>query len=651
MKLRLIVLFFLILSTYLSGKALSASRFREITSATDSLIAMETPDQARLDRLLKMIQRLNWNQYYEEFQEQGPIKKLMDYCHEQKLSVGVITCTNCFGIMYRQIGKPFDAERLHRAALELAKSSRDTMSMAICLNNLGVNSRRIDDLKKATDFHMEVLTLAEKSKDQSGSLRKSKCIALNSLGNINISLKQYSKAIDIFKQSNGIEKILNSAIGQAVNLANIGEAFELSGQIDSARHYYEQSLSFNEKAKSVLGIGLCKNNLGKICLKKQQNDQALSYFEQSIQLIRPTGDKYHLIISMENAALVWIEKQNYQKASALLDEALRLAKEINAKVLLKDGYQMMSRIRQHEGNFQEALRYQTISHQYSDSIFNDENQRHLNDIQTKYETVQKEQQIILLNKEHQLNIQSMRLQRILLWGLSFLSLLILAVIVLLNTQKKIQSKTREIELNQKLLRSQMNPHFIFNSLGAIQNFMIKNDGRKAAFYLSSFSSLMRSMLKNSREEIITLQEEKETIENFLNLHQLRLGDRLSFKVTVSDELDEESTLLPPMLVQPFVENAILHGIEKKEENGRIEIAFSKESDQLKITVDDDGPGFGSGDQNGTHVSYALQIFKERVTNLKKTSGAEIYYHVGPRKQSSELNPGTLVTVMLPLKFT
>jgi len=647
-----ILLFFLISVSLAYGNSKSTDEISKFSSEVDTFLLINNTDEADLEILLKKMQRLNWSRYFDLYQEQGPIKKLQNYCREKKLTAGVISCTNGFGLMYRQLGRSGDAEHQHLEALELSKSTGDTINMLISLNNLGVNARRTDNLKKATDFHMEVLNLGDRFSDQSSfTLRKSKCIALNSLGNINISLKQYSKAIEIFKQSNAIEQTMNSDIGQAVNMANIGEAFELSEQTDSARHYYEQSLSFNEKAGSVLGIALCNNNLGKIFQKEKQFDKALSYFERSIELIRTTGDKYHLIISLESAASIWIEKKQYQRASKLLDEAISLAKETHAKVLLKEAYQMLARINQEDGKYQKAFDFLTLSHQYSDSIFNEENQRHLTEIQTKYETRQKEQQIVLLNKEHELNIQHLRIQRISLWGIGIFSLLVLMVIVLIYNGQKIQSRTREIELGQKLLRSQMNPHFIFNSLGAIQNFMMKNDGRKAAFYLSSFSSLMRSILKNSREEMITLQEEIQTIENYLNLHQLRLGEKLSFSVSVSDELESESVVIPPMLVQPFVENAIIHGIEKMEEKGHISVTFGKENKQLKISVTDNGKGFEHGEQKETHVSYALQIFKERVANLKKTVGAEIIYHIGNREPADAKNPGTLVTVKLPLKFT
>ena len=650
MKKRLILLILIIQLPVSYGWAefRKSDAIHDLSNSVDSLMDHDSVDSLRIVQLLNRVKRINWNNYFEEYKDQGPVRKLLDYCQKKNLAYGEIECSNGLGLMFRQLGKPLDAEREHKAALLLATSNGDTVNMMISLNNLGVNSRRIDDLKAATDYHMEVINLAEHFSIQSNTVKKSRCIALNSLGNIHISLKRYAKAIEIFKQSNAIERTMNSDIGQAVNLANIGEAFELSGRIDSARHYYTGSLVFNEKVGSVLGIALCNNNLGKTYLDEKEYSKALTYFKKAIELTRTTGDKYHLIISIQNAARVWIEQKQYQLAAEPLNESIQLAKGVNAKIFLKEGYMLLSRIMQETGKYHESLDFINLSHQYSDSIFNDENQRHLNEIQAKYETEKQKQQIELLNKEHELNTQHLRFQRVLLWGLGIFSVLVAVVLVLLNSQQKINNRTREIELNQKLLRSQMNPHFIFNALGAIQNFMLKNEGRKAAFYLSSFSSLMRSILKNSREEQITLLEEKETLENYLNLHQLRLGDRLSFSVIVSDELLNEEISIPPMLIQPFVENAVLHGIENTEENGRIEVHFGKENGYLKITVDDNGKGIDAAKTDKNHVSYAIQIFEERVQNLRKTFGTEISYRIENKRTLVEISSGTLVTVMLKL---
>lgn len=652
MKNYLLLLLLLLLTPViaLKGETKKSNQIQKIEVKIDSLCSIRSTDTNEFDQLLKTIQRLNWSHYYAQYKDQGPIRKLKEYCNQNNLVSEEIACLNSFGIMYRQIGNPTEAEQMHLQALELSEAHRDTASMMISLNNLGVNSRRVDDLKKASDYHMEVLTLSGKFSNQSNQIRKSTCIALNSLGNINISLKQYDKAIDIFKQSNAIERTMNSAIGQAINHANIGEAYELSGHADSALHHYETSLTLNRKAGSALGIALCYNSIGTIHQKKHEYDQALSYFEQAIQLLRSTGDKYHLIISLQSASKVWMDKKQYQTASVFLDEANQLAREINAKYFMKEGFLMLSEIRKVTGKYQEALHFLNLSHQYSDSIFNEENQRYLINIQTKYETAQKEQQIALLNRENELKNARLNYQKLVIWSGSGLTAMLALFSWFFIRQRRKRQQQRQTELEQKLLRSQMNPHFVFNSLGAIQNFMLKNDGRKAAFYLSSFSSLMRSILKNSREELISLQEEIQTLENYLHLHQLRLGEKLSFSVSSSNDLDIEEIMLPPMLVQPFVENAIIHGIEKKDSPGNIKVHFQQAVNQLIIIVEDDGPGISDKTQQREgHISYALQIFRERVENLKRMSGTEVFYSIESTNSKNIGTFGTLVTVRLPLK--
>jgi LytS/YehU family sensor histidine kinase len=317
----------------------------------------------------------------------------------------------------------------------------------------------------------------------------------------------------------------------------------------------------------------------------------------------------------------------------------------------KESLKGLYRIARQKENWKEALVYHEKYNLIKDSLQNIDLQERITNLETKYQTEKKEQQIELLDSENQLKNSRIKYQNLAIWGGGIFFLILSAFAFFVVRQKRNQQISKQNEIEQKLLRSQMNPHFIFNSLGAIQSFMMKNDGRKAAFYLSSFSSLMRSILKNSREESITLLEEKQTIENYLQLHQLRLGDKFSFNIDISEDLDADNTFLPPMLVQPFVENAILHGIEKMEENGHISVTFKKEGEYLIINVDDNGQGIEPklGGQNNQHISYALQIFKERAANLKKTMGTEISYTISNKGLANVKNHGTLVTVKLSLK--
>jgi sensor histidine kinase YesM len=146
-------------------------------------------------------------------------------------------------------------------------------------------------------------------------------------------------------------------------------------------------------------------------------------------------------------------------------------------------------------------------------------------------------------------------------------------------------------MQQRLLRSQMNPHFLFNSLASIQNFIIKEKPSLASDYLGRFSKLMRQILNSTAVEYVPLEEEISSIENYLALQKVRYRDMFDYTLEVDEEIDTETTRIPPMLAQPFIENAIEHGILHKGSKGNIGVRFNLENDQVRVfEVEDDGIG-------------------------------------------------------------
>lgn len=425
-----------------------------------------------------------------------------------------------------------------------------------------------------------------------------------------------------------------------------GGIYEAEKQYDEAVKIYNEMYELSKKEEYSRGMATALSNLSPVYRNLGQNSKALECVKEALQIHHDNENVYGQICTHNQLGRVLLAMEQIESANINFREGLKLATSheyLAEKMESLDGLYLVAR---KKGQWKDALVYHEQWSELEDSLQNIDLQEKLSELETRFQTEKKEQQIDQLNQENELKNSRLKFQKLAIWSgsLFFMAASLLALFFV--RQKRLQQAQRTNELEQKLLRSQMNPHFIFNSLGAIQNFMMKNEGRKAAFYLSSFSSLMRSILKNSREELITLQEEKQTLENYLTLHQLRLGEKLSFSVTVSDDIYEDETLLPPMLVQPFVENAIIHGIEKSEEKGIVLIEFKREEKQLLIIVEDNGPGLKSGEAEGRegHVSYALQIFKERIANLKRMYGMEIKYEIVNK------NPGTLVKVSLPDKM-
>ena len=179
-------------------------------------------------------------------------------------------------------------------------------------------------------------------------------------------------------------------------------------------------------------------------------------------------------------------------------------------------------------------------------------------------------------------------------------------------------------LEQKALRLQMNPHFIFNALNSIQALVSSNDSKTARLYLAKFSKLMRQILDNSRRTSIPLENEIATLENYLAIEQFCNNHRFDYHIDYDDDLDVESIEIPPIIVQPFVENAIVHGVTQLDKKGKIIVRFFIEKEVLICEVEDNGIGRSAAakmksQRDQQHKSTALLITQERLDTLNKKS--------------------------------
>ena len=240
-------------------------------------------------------------------------------------------------------------------------------------------------------------------------------------------------------------------------------------------------------------------------------------------------------------------------------------------------------------------------------------------------------------------------------------LLIGIVLLIVNRQKKknqikiekVELEKSVLELEQKALRLQMNPHFIFNVLNSIHNLIILNDSSKARYALSKFSKLMRQVLENSREKLISIEEELATIQEYIQLEKLTNANDFEFSIIVGDEIDINEPILPPMMLQPFVENAIIHGFKNLPRLGRIEIKFNLESEHILVcSISDNGMGRKAAKNNKSqkenyHKSTALEVTQERLDNLNGNFKMKNFEIVD--LYDSENNPiGTQVVLRLKI---
>ena len=218
----------------------------------------------------------------------------------------------------------------------------------------------------------------------------------------------------------------------------------------------------------------------------------------------------------------------------------------------------------------------------------------------------------------------------------------------IRTVSNMRSKMAELE--NAALRAQMNPHFIFNSLNSIKSFIIHNRREEAADYLTAFSDLIRMVLNNSKKRFISLSEEKEALDLYMEIENIRLENKFSFQWQMDLSIQADSIIIPPLTIQPFVENAIWHGFVHKEERGSLNIKITKESNNLVIVVNDDGVGrVKSREIEKNHPrkrSFGIEITEQRLNFDKKLSQVEIKDLYDDQNNAL----GTEVTIKIPLQF-
>jgi len=283
------------------------------------------------------------------------------------------------------------------------------------------------------------------------------------------------------------------------------------------------------------------------------------------------------------------------------------------------------------------------------TLYENENARSTAEMATIYQLQAKDKSISNLNET--VTLTKYHLQRNTLWLTitalaALLAIVTAALIYYIQGQRKLLAQHERAQLEQRLLRTQMEPHFIFNTLSALQSFVRFDEKEKTLKYLNQFGRLLRSSLELSRESMAPLSEEISTLENYLSLQQMRYDNAFDYDIQVPEEQELDLIYIPPMLMQPFVENAIIHGIDPNKKDGMITVSFEISHTVLKVQIKDNGNGISDTIGNAKHKSLSTAISKERLEILSRESGQPSGILI-----SSEPQKGTTVLITIPITNT
>jgi len=525
--------------------------------------------------------------------------------------------------------------------------------LARAYGSMGVVFSEQSNYAKALQYDLKAVKVYEESNNLEKCAR-----VYNNIGVVYKSQGEDFKALNYFlKCLNVQEKIGDNTMG--ITTTNIGTIYQKQKNYPKALEYFNKAKSLFVKYPNQRGLGELYNNLGLYYKAQHNHKEALANYALAITTFTAIDEKFGLSDTYYFIGDIYFEEKKWNDALLYTNKSLALAKEIEVLDQIQIDEKRLSEIyvQLHQPN--EALLHYQLYSATKDSINNAENIRSSVRAEMNFELEKKEalQKKELEKKEILYQEQDKRHQQQIIFVIVFILLAFGIVFLIYNRLQLKKNLTLQKELaeyEQKALHLQMNPHFVFNCLGSISSFIVQNGTDSAIKYLSKFSKLMRLTLEYSKESLIPIDREIESLQNYLELEQLRFNNRFNFSIHKSDEIEDDMAL-PPLLLQPFIENAIIHGIIPKKELGEIAIRFEVDTESLICTVEDNGIGIEQSKvqkENSViaHKSMALDITQKRlgmiqaVTNQKaKVTLEEIKNEVGQIE-------GTKVTLVLPIQY-
>lgn len=588
-----------------------------------------------------------------------------------------------YGEYLDQTGEPEKSIKQFTAALRIAKSANLDAKVATIANYLANIYAGTGDFKASNDTYLVALNSAEKI-NNSGDIAK---ISMNLASNYNYT-GDYEKAVKYGLYALKTKETTHNLTRICYHYIAMGNIFRENNNTVKWAEYVQKAYDMKdvEGCASFGDLAKIYNCLGGIAVQKNELEKGLLYYDTLLTLSEEA--EYHLGISsaLTNSAGIYKQLGNFEKAMSIATEAenyfcgnpyeilfsnnfkaelyqiqgqytkgLELAKaNINIEDINNYSTEKLKCLQLlYELNFNlknyDAAFFWNDSLRTAESRLRDEDIRQsFEDLEAKYETEKKEQKIELLSAENKLKNQRINAG----FGVvTALVILILLIIYISNIRKK-QAQLKQNILQQQVLRAQMNPHFIFNVLGSIQNFMLQNDTRKASNFLSLFASLTRATLNNSAAETISLTDEISMLKNYIELEQMRKGNKFDYEINFDRDLETDFIQIPPMLIQPFIENSIKHGLETIENKGMLQVHFYDEGKKIRIDITDNGIGIKKAIQlkNGGHTSKAMQIFEERRRLFAKKTKQHIDFTITDRSDQNPNEQGTKVEIRIPIEI-
>ena len=527
------------------------------------------------------------------------------------------------------------------AALQLFEQLKDTGDMILIHSQMGYAYDRLARRAEMLNEFLAALKLAEKT----NNLERTSD-ALYSLSSFYTSGEEFPKAIPYLQQALVIDNELGNRKNIASDYLYLGQCDGRTGKYEAGKRYLTEAISIFTSFKDNFHLAVAYSYLGDLYYQRHDYDASIQNRVKAMQMMDTLGAKEEAADVADNVAKDYLQKRDYSSALRYASQGLTLAKEVNAVTQQYYLYTSLAEADSGLGNYKDANAYLAMASVLHDTLTNRAESAKLAEMQTRFETEKQEKENLLLKAQNLVGAQQLKQNKRLL-GAALIGLALLGGLLYMvywNRQVKIRNIKKLEDLNsqlaqgkeeitrmntlleQKALHARMNPHFIFNCMSSVQECILTGQLDEANAYLTMLSRLLRMVLNHSDDEIVLLETELEMLNLYLQLERVRLKESFDYSICMEDEMMTEELKVPTLILQPFAENAIWHGLLNKTGNRTLRISGALTNDAVRLTIEDNGIGRKKAASlrhiKHSYKSVAIELISKRLHILREQSGFE-----------------------------
>ena len=459
------------------------------------------------------------------------------------------------------------------------------------------------------------------------------------IGTLYSMLKQLPKAKEFYLKALSFNPSPNA--DRLKTMTNLAGVYAELREKESAFKTFTEGISLAQKLSNLPLEAVLRTNLSNYYIEEKDWKNAVINAKSSIA-IRNNLKQPSSVITLNNLGYAMVQLKQYDDGINCYAEAMKTANPQEQQQLHYNLYQAYKSL----GNTPKSLNSLEQYSKVKDSLSKLNYEQKVAEISASYESLKKQNRIDHLEQENVIQKKQLREQLFLIIAVILIALLVSVLIYMRFKNLSIKEALEKSQIKRQLLLLQLNPHFIFNALQSVQRFIYLKDQEQSMQYLSSFSKLIRLTLENSDRDLIPLDEEIEILDNYLRLQSLNHSPAFQYNINVDPALPTEDMEIPVMLLQPFVENAVIHGMKEQQE-GKIKIDIRQNAQALHILIADNGKGrdFGApGSNNSLHRSMGMDILNQRITEFNRENKHYIQLTISNALDANY--PGTAVQISI-----